>query len=209
MADIESELVIRAAEGDYAAIQRLLTRHHERLEGLIAGKVPADLQAVLSAEDVCQEAYVAVFQQISSLRDRTAAGFGGWLRAIAERKLIDSIRALRTQKRGGGRQAMPRGPDADVSSVIDLLDVVAQHEHTPSRSVRRRELVSQMRGAMDGLKPEYREVLHLHYIEGMTVAETAQRMRRSPGSVLMLCNRALRKLAEIIGDPGQMLSQEP
>ena len=41
MDDTESELVNRAAEGDYAAIQRLLIRHHERLEGLIAGKVPA------------------------------------------------------------------------------------------------------------------------------------------------------------------------
>ena len=209
MDDTESELVNRAAEGDYAAIQRLLTRHHERLEGLIAGKVPTDLQGVLSAEDVCQEAYVAVFQQIGSLRDRSATAFGGWLRAIAERKLIDAIRALRAQKRGGGRQAAPRGPDADVSSVIDLLDVVAQHERTPSRSVQRRELVTQMRGAMGRLKQDYREVLHLHYIDGLSVTETAQRMRRSPGSVLMLCNRALRKLAEMIGDPDKLLSHEP
>ena len=208
MDDIESGLVSQAAEGDRAAIQRLLIRHHERLVAVIEDKVPADLQGVLSADDVCQEAYVAVFQQIGSLRDRSSGAFRSWLRAIVERKLVDAIRALRAQKRGGGRRAEPGVPETDVSSVIELLDIVALHEHTPSRSVRRRELISGVHAALDKLKDDHREALRLHYIEGMSLADTAQRMGRSPGAVVMLCNRALRQLADRIGDPAKFLSRD-
>lgn len=208
MDDVESRLVSQAADGDRAAIQRLLIRHHERLVATVEGKVPADLQGVISADDVCQEAYVSVFQQIGSLRDRSAAAFGSWLRAIVERKLVDAIRALRAQKRGGGRQAAVAGVEADVSSAVQLLEIVAIHEHTPSRSVRRRELVDIVRDALDGLKDDYRTALKLHYIEGVSVANTAERMGRSPGAVIMLCNRALRQLAEAIGDPAKLLSRD-
>ena len=62
MDDLESRVVSQAADGDRAAIQRLLTRHHGRLVTAVEDKVPADLQGVMSAGDVCQEAYVSVFQ---------------------------------------------------------------------------------------------------------------------------------------------------
>jgi len=164
----------------------------------------AFLQGVLAAEDVCQEAYVAVFQQIGSLRDHSARAFSSWLRAIVERKLIDAIRALRAQKRGGGRQV--GGEAADVSSVIELLDIVAVHEQTPSRSAARRELISGVHAALRQLSEDYQEALRLHYIEGLSVGGTAERMGRSPKAVVMLCNRALRQLARVIGDPVKFLS---
>jgi RNA polymerase sigma-70 factor (ECF subfamily) len=202
----ESELVAQAAAGDRAAIQQLLTRHYDRLVAIIEEKVPADLQGVLAADDVCQEAYVAVFQQIDSLRERNARAFRSWLQAIVERKLVDAIRALRAQKRGGGRQV--GGAAADVSSVIELLDIVAVHEQTPSCSAARRELISGVHKALGELKADYREALRLHYIEGLSVAGTAERLGRSPKAVVMLCNRALRQLARAIGDPVRFLSRD-
>jgi RNA polymerase sigma-70 factor (ECF subfamily) len=201
-------MVAKAVEGDRAAIQSLLTRHHDRLAAMIESRIPADLQGVLASEDVCQETYVTAFQQVGSLRDRSAAAFGGWLRAIAERKLVDAIRALRAQKRGGGRLVSPAGRDAAVSSVIEVLDMVALSEHTPSRSVQRRELITGVHDAMAELKDDYRDVLRLHYIEGMSVADTAEKMNRSPGAVVMLCSRALRHLADKIGDPAKFLSRD-
>jgi RNA polymerase sigma-70 factor (ECF subfamily) len=206
MDDTESGLVAQAVAGDRTAIQRLLTRHHDRLVAIIEEKVPADLQGVLAADDVCQETYVAVFQQIGSLRDRSTRAFSSWLRAVAERKLIDAIRALRAQKRGGSKQA--GDPEADVSSVIELLDVVAVHERTPSRSIAARELIVGVRAALRDLKEDHRNALQLHYIDGLSVAETAERLDRSPGAVVMLCNRALRRLGRAIGDPARFLNDK-
>jgi DNA-directed RNA polymerase specialized sigma24 family protein len=48
----------------------------------------------------------------------------------------------------------------------------------------------------------------LHFIECLSVAETAERMGRSDGAVLMLCNRGLRQLAKIVGDPAKFLSRK-
>ncbi|MGD2110335.1 MAG: sigma-70 family RNA polymerase sigma factor [Phycisphaerae bacterium] len=208
MDGLEAELVSQAVDGDRAAIQRLLTRLHTRLASSIEKKLPADLQGLLSADDVCQEAYVAVFQRIGNLNDRSPAAFRAWVRAVTERKLVDMIRALRAQKRGGGKRVAGQPADADLSSVVDLLDIVAQHEHTPSRSVRRREMVSGVHKALDGLKVDYRDALRMHYLEGLSVGEVAKRMERTPGAVVMLCNRALKQLAERIGDPTGLLSQD-
>lgn len=210
MADREpdQDLVTQAVAGDRAAIQQLLLAHHDHVASVIAAKAPADLRAVLSADDVCQDAYVAVFQQITSFQPHDDRAFRRWLLTIAERKLVDAIRAQRAAKRGGSRRIDNAAPDAGASSVVELLDMVAVHEHTPSRSAAHRELVNQVRDALSGLKDDYRDALRLHYIECFSVAETAQRMGRSDGAVLMLCNRGLRQLAETIGDPAKFFSRK-
>jgi RNA polymerase sigma-70 factor (ECF subfamily) len=202
----ERELLSQAVKGDHAAIQQLLLLHHDRLVVNIENKVPADLRGVLAADDVCQEAYVAVIRQITSFQPHDEQAFERWLVTIAERKLVDAIRTLRAAKRGGGRQVHAGRVDADTSSMVELLDILAVHERTPSRSAAHRELVLEVQNALDQLKEDYRNALRLHYIQGLSVAETARRMDRSDGAVLMLCNRALRELAETIGDPTRFFS---
>ncbi len=208
MDEAESGLVEQAVGGDRAAIQRLLIRHHDRLVAMVEARIPADLQGALAADDVCQEAYVCVFQQIGSLRERDARAFRSWLQAILERKLIDVIRAARAQKRGGGRHPAIKTERPDISSVADLLDLVAIDERSPSQSAAQRELFGQVHAALTGLKEAYRDVLRWHYLEGLSVAETAERMGRSPGAVVMLCMRALEQLGQVIGDPARFLSRD-
>ena len=201
-------LVAKATAGDRAAIQQLLLLHHDRLVAAITKKVPADLRGVLAASDVCQEAYIAVFRQITSFQPHNERAFHRWLLTIAERKLVDAIRTLRAAKRGGGTHGKLGQVDAVASSVIELLDVVAVNERTPSRSAAHREMVLAVQNALGELKEDYREALRLHYIESLSVAETAERMGRSDGAVLMLCNRGLRRLAEVIGDPARFFSRK-
>ena len=203
----ELELVSRASGGDRSAIQELLMLHHRQLVATIEKKIPADLRGLLSADDVCQEAYVSVFRQISSFQPDDEHAFERWLRTIADRKLVDLIRTQRAVKRGGGKRADARYPRNDTSSVIELLDILAVHERTPSRSAAHRELVRIVQDALDGLKEDYREVLRLRYIQSLSVAETAQQMGRSDGAVMMLCNRGLQQLEEVIGDPSRFFSR--
>ena len=85
---------------------------------------------------------------------------------------------------------------------------VAVNERTPSRSAAHRELVRLVQDALDELKHDYGEALRLHYIQALSVAETAKRMGRSDGAVMMLCHRGLRRLAELIGDPNKFFSHK-
>lgn len=203
----EQELISQASTGDRSAIHELLMLHHHQLVATIEKQVPADLCGVLSADDVCQEAYVSVFRQVTSFQPHNEQAFERWLRTIADRKLVDMIRTQRAAKRGGGKRVDVRYTRDDTSSMVELLDILAVHERTPSRSAAHRELVRIVQDALDELKEDYREVLQLRYIQSLSVAETAQRMGRSDGAVMMLCNRGLQQLEEVIGDPSRFFSR--
>jgi RNA polymerase sigma-70 factor (ECF subfamily) len=199
-------LVEQAVAGDGAALKTLLLAYHDPLVAHIDQRIPADLRGSLGGEDVCQEAYVAVFQHVASLRAAEVKVFRSFLFNTADNKLRDAIRARRTAKRGAhGRNV---AADAAESSVAELLELVGADERTPSRSAARHEMGAQMHAVLDQLPGDQREALRLHYLEGLTVSETAARLARTEGAVLMLCNRALRAAAALLGDPAKFLSHK-
>jgi RNA polymerase sigma factor (sigma-70 family) len=53
---------------------------------------------------------------------------------------------------------------------------------------------------LDGLSPEYREVIVLARLKGLRIKEIALRMNRSENAVSLLLSRALAKLKEAFGE---------
>lgn len=220
-AGAERAWIAQAVAGDEAALGRLLLLHHARLVREVAGKIPPDVQGTISAEDIVQEAYVVAFQRIRTFElDEPEAGSPSpanpprqtmypWLAGIARNRLMDAVKAQRAAKRGGGRAAVqePAGEE-DQSQVIGLLEMLAAHSRTPSRSMAGHEAVAAVQETLAALPPEYREALRLRYVEALPVAEIAARMKRSEGAVQMLCHRALRALRDALGDPGQFFSRK-
>lgn len=204
----ESELLPRAVRGDSAATQELLLMHYDQLAQRLNGSIPAELQGTLTVEDVLQEAFYDVVERISSFQSQGEGAFYGWLATIAEHRLIDLVRAARAAKRGGGRSPLT-GAGVDHSTVGDLLALLATDEHTPSRSVAGHEAAAAVQGALQGLKDDYREVLRLRYFDGLTVAQTAERMARTEPAVHMLCHRAVAELRVALGSASQFFSRKP
>ncbi len=205
--ETDASLIASAVAGDEIAIQRLLMRSHDRIVRAISPRIPADLRVVLAAEDVCQESYVAAVRAIGSFRPEGEDAFYRWVMTIAGRKLVDTIRTMRAVKRGGGRRHIGSPEGGDATSIVALLELVAVHEHTPSRSAVRREMVVAVEKALGGLKDDYKEVLRLRYLDGLPVVETAKRMGRSAKAVSTLCSRALGQIAKLIGDPSRLFSR--
>lgn len=205
--DEENSLVAEAIAGNQLAIQQLLMRYHYGIESFIARRIPAGLRGVLSAEDICQEAYVTAVHGLSDYTFHGAHSFQNWLLTIAERKLIDAVRAQQALKRGGHLHSV-KPPLEDSSSVITLLSRLAIHEHTPSQSAANHELATAVQKGLDQLKEEQRMALRGRYIDGLSTAELAQRMGRSEGAVLKLCERGLRGLSEQIGDVARFFSRK-
>src|SRR5262245_31685002 len=144
---VESELLGRATAGDEAALERLLMLHHTRLCGDIASRLPARMQAIVSVDDVVQEAYIVVFQEIAAFRPQGPGSFYAWVATIAGRKLLDGLKAQRTLKRGGDARRLDSETSSSASAV-EWLEVLATYERTPSRSMAGREAISAIQTAI-------------------------------------------------------------
>lgn len=195
----DDALLAKAVAGDGDALETLLLRHCDRLAADIARRIPDDLRSTLSAEDVVQEAFIVAFERIGAFEPQGAAAFHGWLARIAENRLLDAIKALRSEKRGGGWGRLSDADD-DTGSIVPILEMLVTHSRTPSSSAAVHEAVSAVTAAVETLDPDYRDVLRLRYIEARPFAECAARLGRSEGAVHMLLGRALAALRARLGE---------
>jgi RNA polymerase sigma-70 factor, ECF subfamily len=203
----EDELLARAVSGDRDATGRILWLHYDRLARYVGSRIPDSLCRNIDPEDVLSQTFVDVWQHIGGFQPLGPDAFYAWLRTIATRKLLDEIKMHRRAKRGGGKQLV-QGPAGEGSSFPCLLDLVAGDDTTPSRRAARREAERALRVALAGLEEHYQQVLRLRYLQALAVADVAARMGRSEGAVLMLCQRALKKLRAAMGNASDYLGSD-
>lgn len=206
--EADQELIARAVGGDQAALERLLMGHYDRLAADMARKLPNEFRAVIAAEDVLQEAFVVAFREIRSFTPQGRGSFYNWLATIAQHRLWDLVKGQRAAKRGGGRAAVGAQVKSPTDSLVGLLEQLYATERTPSRSAAGREAVAAVQVGLAALKGDYRQALQLRYIEGLSVAEAAARMKRTDHAIHMLCHRGLRRLHEILGRSSQFFSRK-
>jgi RNA polymerase sigma-70 factor (ECF subfamily) len=92
--------------------------------------------------------------------------------------------------------------------VVELVDLLSAREHSPSRSIARREAVRAVQVALAGLPEDYQRALRLRYFEGKSLEETARIMMRTTGAVRGLLDRAKEKLLAALGRASLYLSQK-
>lgn len=201
------ELVRRAVGGDRPALETLLEILRAPLAARIQARIPADLQALITADDILQEAFVDVFSSVGTFEARGERAFEAWVGRIAENRLLDAIKAQRAAKRGRDRMINPQtGTDDD--ALIDLLNAAAGSERTPSRALASAEAVAAIRTALAAVKDEYREALQLRYIEGRAMADVAAAMGKTEPAVQKLCRRGLDALRDALGNSARFFTRK-
>lgn len=198
----ENDLLDGAIRGDEACLTELLRRHGPRVRDTLAGSIPRRFQSVLSADDVMQQAYVDAFRAIGQFVRRDDGSFGGWLATLAKRNLVDALRGLEADKRGGKRHRVSSDDDGS----LELYEMLGASVTTPSRHAARAEAKVFLAGAMKALPDDYRKVIQLYDIEGRAIDEVSAELKKTPGAVYMLRSRAHRRLAEILGSPSRFVS---
>jgi RNA polymerase sigma-70 factor (ECF subfamily) len=194
----ESELVEKAIAGDRVAIQQLLMSHTPALTRFAASRLPKSVRDVVDPEDIVQQTFAQAFRSISEYRQQEGASFLSWLTAIAENKIMDTVKGLQREKRGGNRQRV-RHVATESRSVADLVNLLSAGSHTPSRSVAGHEAVSAIQNAINDLPEEYRKAVQLRLLECKSLEETAQLMNRGPRAVQGLIDRAKKKMRAVLG----------
>lgn len=193
------DLIRRAAGGDPLAQEQFVSDHCALLLRYLQHRIPENLRRLIDPQDVLQDVCFEAFRRMDRFKAEDPRMAVRWLLRIARNRVIDLIRKEHTVKRGGGRVAPLQQPDSDDDTVLQLLQELAVYRRTPSQSAIRHELLISLERGIERLTPDHRQALQCRYVDNLPIEQIAQRMHRSDGAVLMLCNRALKALRVELG----------
>jgi len=198
------DLLQAARRGDAAAFGELLQAHRNYLKLLAEAQLRGNLQSRLGGSDVVQEAFLAAHRGFDGFRGQTEHEFRAWLRKILVYHLGHVIEQHAVaEKRNVHREVSLQQIQDDLGrSAMRLESMLAACGPTPSGEVQRRENALRLADHLESLPPDYREVLLLRHLEGLSFAEVAQRMGRSSGAVRMVWFRALESLRGAMASRG-------
>ena len=204
MPAIQDQLLATALSGDHKALADVLMRDGPIARAALRDAIPAKWQSVLSMDDVMQQAYAEAVTNIHRFEFRGEGSFAAWLTQLARCTLLDAVRMLEADKRGGNRHRVQ--PTRD-DSCANLFDNLCQTMGTPSRFAARHEAAAAILDAVDQLPPPQKQVVEMYDLQGRPVAEVASALGRSEGAVYLLRVRAHRRLAELMGAPANYLTR--
>jgi len=171
--------LLRSRDGDAEAGRALMERHGPsmlRTAWRVLGRYGG-----ADAEDVVQESFLAALTT-TALPD---GDVGAWLRAIAVRKGLDSLRKTSRRAEQPLAEGADDGPDAPATAGgADPADALA------------------LRRALAALNPIDRAVLLLADVEGRSMEEVAEILGSTRVAVKLRASRARRRLARTLRPQG-------
>jgi RNA polymerase sigma-70 factor (ECF subfamily) len=193
------ELLHQARSGSSQRLGELLELYRHYLSLLARLEIGRNLQAKLDASDLVQDTLLEAHRNFPKFRGASETQLVCWLRQIMAASLANLLRRyLGTQ---GRDVRLERDLAVHLDQSSRLLDrgLVAPIS-SPSQQASRREQVVLLADALEQLPDDYREVIVLRHLEGLTFAEVAQRMGRSLDSVEKLWVRGLARLRQVMGE---------
>jgi RNA polymerase sigma-70 factor (ECF subfamily) len=170
----DEELMAAYVAGDRGAFAALFERYAARLAGMFRRDLPA-----ADADDLVQQTFLQLHR---ARRDfRVGAKLRPWLYTIA-------LNIQRQHFRRAGRRT------------VASLD--APHQAEPAAAVGDPEASAddaQLRAALQRLPAGQRDVIVLHWFEGLSFREVAQVVGASQSAVKVRAHRGYAKLREILG----------
>jgi RNA polymerase sigma-70 factor, ECF subfamily len=193
-------LLREARAGDAATLGLLLELYRRYLALLARVQIGRRLQGKVDASDLVQETFLEAHRNFGNFRGTSEGQFVRWLRQILAANLANLLRRyLGTQ---GRNVRLERAIEVDLDHSSALLDrgLVAR-QSSPSHQAACREQAVLLADALGELPDDYREVLVLRHLEGLTFPEVARYMGRTLDSVDKLWLRALARLRQNLGGP--------
>ena len=192
------DLIASARQGSTTALGQAIDEFRSYLALLARVQLGRYLNAKLDDSDLVQETCLQAHQSFDQFRGTTEAEFMKWLRTIMAHTAANIVRHYSRQKRDVMiEQQLER--DLDRSS-CNLGRVLPSTESSPSQKAVRRERAKIFADALNTMSGDYREVVILHHLEGLTMSEVAKQMRRSTNSVQKLWARAIVQLRRTLED---------
>jgi RNA polymerase sigma-70 factor (ECF subfamily) len=173
-ADVTDEMLLAAiAAQEREAFAALFARYATKVKGYLIRLGARGAQA----EDLAQDAMVAIWRRAGTF-DASKAKASTWIFVIARNAWIDRLRRERVEL--AYRDSLERSEESD--------------EERPDDATERLQTAVQMRGALEQLSEEQRQVVQLSFFEDRPHSEIAERLALPLGTVKSRLRLALMKL---------------
>jgi RNA polymerase sigma-70 factor (ECF subfamily) len=192
--DKTRHLVALAKDGDESALDQLCKVYGERVRWVVRLRMGGEIRSKLESMDLVQDALVCALRDLGNFTYKSEGDFLRWLSEIAENRLRDNLDKLHADKRDIRKEVRldsyrPTTGES-FTGAVGPIDAT-----TPSAIMSKREDLARLAKALDALKPEYRKVIVLTKIEGLSYKEIADRLGKSGDAVRMLVSRAIAALS--------------
>ena len=186
----EYALVQRIQSGDSDAFAVLMDLYQKQVYHLALRTVgnPED------AADMTQEAFLRAYRAIGSFRGDSKLSV--WLYRLTQNVCIDFLRSR------GRRPAVSLTVENEEDEVQELD--VADDRFDPEVQYQRKALRDAVRRGLDELPEDYRTILVLREINGLSYAEIGEQLQLEEGTVKSRLVRARKKLCEFLQRDGNL-----
>jgi RNA polymerase sigma-70 factor (ECF subfamily) len=169
-----------------------LERFRRYLYVLARTHIDSWLRGKIEPSDLVQQTLLKAYTNREQFRGKGDAELVGWLKQILTNNLADEIRFHGREKRDAGRQVPLEASISDSFSRLDSL--LAASQSTPSEQAANHEQLIRLPDALDQLPETQRDAIVLHYLQELSLADTAQRLGKTQAAVAGLLHRGLKKL---------------
>jgi RNA polymerase sigma-70 factor (ECF subfamily) len=183
----DAQLVARALHGSQDAYRDLVERHGRTVLNLVARMVREDGVA----EELAQDAFVKAFSALRSFDP--SYKFSNWILRIAHNTAIDYLRRARPDMVSFDAESPGHG-------VADAL--IDDRERSPLDRAVHQGLREDLEAALGQLRPEYRRLVIMRYLEDLSYEEIADTLGLPLGTVKSHLHRARAALAVVMTEAG-------
>lgn len=182
----EEELAIveRVLGGDVNAFEALVLSYEKNVYNLALRMV----KNAEDASDITQESFVKAYSSLASFRGESR--FSVWLYRIVSNTCLDFLRGRSRRPTVSLYIENDEGEEAE----LDIPDV----SQSPEELLERRLTRESVRRGLDALSAEYRQILLLREIQGLSYEEIAETLSMELGTVKSRIFRARKKLCDFL-----------
>ena len=186
----EAAIVRKVLGGDANAFETLVLEYEKNVYN-IALRMTGNSE---DAADMTQEAFIKAYNSLQSFRGDSK--FSVWLYRIVSNVCLDFLRSKNRRPTVSLSVEDDDGEDAQLD--------VADESQSPELLLDRKLTRDSVRRGLDSLPPDYRQILLLREIQGLSYDEIAQALSLEVGTVKSRIFRARKRLCTFLIDDGNI-----
>jgi len=160
--ELDETLVLLTLAGDQSAYEKLVVRY----QTTVVASAASITRNHSLAEDAAQDAFVTAWMKLNTLQEPQK--FGAWVCRIAKNCAINMIHRY--------REFLPL-------DVVDNLNLDADNAENPATLYEISEERREIRESVEALPQKVQAIIRMHYFEGLSIVEIADKLRISEGTV--------------------------